>query len=481
MRRQSIFIQPPHDCFYNRSLYNVTTSSDICVLQEVGFDISGATKIMTGITTGSTGVYILPSSAKTIDLTFNFTGDVTPFTAQSASFKYEIYKRNNRDIFSIPPIISKGPFLYGSTTGITGNTLIQNIEVNDLNLDGDYLIKGYFEIDVCTTFLNKLGVKVDTSENKIGSEYGIYRPSSDFYFIAFKQADKPNLTNSVDTGPAGNLVGYTILPKEEGQTIFTVNALIRGAVIVNLNGLTLVDKTEYLYDSITSTITLSEPTKLSDVITIFFVSNQTTTQTLNNDTIVAPNPIVSGNVNTQGNNSIFYNVDESKYEVYTNIEVIGTLILSLNGVTLANGVDYYQSTSNPKRWILNGIILPDDIITLNYNGSTNVVNDVTNRIQTFNWNIENAPINDNGLFTVQISNKNDTGFTNTIFSGTTNYQKGINSYSLNLPLSGDNGDELIYRVCNEKKYTTIAGDELKSLAYSEVIPIKISTNSFNSY
>jgi hypothetical protein len=42
----------------------------------------------------------------------------------------------------------------------------------------------------------------------------------------------------------------------------------------------------------------------------------------------------------------------------------------LNGVTLANGGDYYQSISNPKR-ILEGDLLIEDIITIllsYYNG-----------------------------------------------------------------------------------------------------------------
>ena len=39
----------------------------------------------------------------------------------------------------------------------------------------------------------------------------------------------------------------------------------------------------------------------------------------------------------------------------------------------------------------------------------------------------------------------------------------------------------IYRVCNQKKHITIIDEIIESVAYSETIPIKISTNSFNSY
>jgi hypothetical protein len=49
----------------------------------------------------------------------------------------------------------------------------------------------------------------------------------------------------------------------------------------------------------------------------------------------------------------------------------------LNGVTLANGGDYYQSISNPKRIILEGDLLIEDIITIVYYPTTTVIGLIT--------------------------------------------------------------------------------------------------------
>ncbi len=58
----------------------------------------------------------------------------------------------------------------------------------------------------------------------------------------------------------------------------------------------------------------------------------------------------------------------------------------------------------------------------------------------------------------------------------------VRQYSTNITITGGTfGDEYIYRIKNEKIYESIMGDIITSVAYSDVLPIKIATNAINSY
>jgi hypothetical protein len=73
----------------------------------------------------------------------------------------------------------------------------------------------------------------------------------------------------------------------------------------------------------------------------------------------------------------------------------------LNGVTLANGGDYYQSISNPKRIILEGDLLIEDIITIVYYPTTTVNGLITSN-PIVSWRIANSPELVNGNFILEV-------------------------------------------------------------------------------
>jgi hypothetical protein len=75
----------------------------------------------------------------------------------------------------------------------------------------------------------------------------------------------------------------------------------------------------------------------------------------------------------------------------------------VNGVVLANGVDFYQSISNSKRIILTGSIILDDIITISYFPNTSVVNNVSVSTPSASWFITPSPQKVNGYFTLQLA------------------------------------------------------------------------------
>jgi hypothetical protein len=216
-----------------------------------------------------------------------------------------------------------------------------------------------------------------------------------------------------------------------------------------------------------------------DIITVIYTTSGG--NNLMGDNINVNSPIVSGVTNNEWSNNPYFDTSTGKYEIFTTVTPSegGSIIVMINGATLANGVDYYQSITNPKRIILEGNLLISDIITIMYFPKTNVINGLNTNEPTIIWNISNPPQLVNGVFTLEVSTGKT--FTNFFSTGDTNYVIGQTVYSDSFIASGNVGTTLYYRVKNEKQYETICGDIISSIAYSETIPLVIQTNAINSY
>lgn len=474
--QERIYIQNENSGVRNKDILNVNGSSDICIFESPSFNLSGATKIDCGsANTGTTGVYII-SGATTIPIVFDFTANTNTFTATNATFKYEVYKYNpDNGVFMVPPIIKSDVIEY-STFSAT-SSITTTIAVSGLSLDGEYIVKGYYEFDACTDFLNRLGKKVDTLTYLNGSLYRIYEPLTDFYFIAFNEAATP-IFNGGDSGTLanGSLSQQVILPPPKVNTVLLTDNFV-GDIIVTLNGLVLAKGLDYTLNG--NLMLLSGYTALNDIITVVYT--KTGANNLSADVIDVPNNIPSGPTGSQGTNKVYYNTTTGKYEVYTNNNpVIGSnIIVMINGVTLANGIDYYQSTTDTTRIILVGNLINSDIVTIVYFPISQVINGIYTNTPTIGWLVQDAPANTNGEFILEVS----TGKTfATLYStGSTEYVANQSFYNLSFTASGTVGTYLYYRVKNNKKYATLCGRVIDSVAYSEVVPIIIQTNSINSY
>ena len=86
--QERIYIQNENGAVRNKDILNVNMSSDMCIFESPLFNLSGASKIDC---TGTTGTSYVVSTATTIPLTFQFTANTETFSANSATFKYEIY------------------------------------------------------------------------------------------------------------------------------------------------------------------------------------------------------------------------------------------------------------------------------------------------------------------------------------------------------------------------------------------------------
>jgi len=448
-----------------------------CSTNEVICDLT-----FSGLTLNDTNVHLLTGQTE-INLTFNFTGNTSSFIDDNAKFKYEIYKYiPELGLFNKPSIYSSEYLEWSEFSGTSAFT--DSVLVNSLNPDGEYLVKGHFIHNVCTEFATLLGYTYSTTSNISGESYGIYESSRDNYFIMFNNADEPILQNGTDDNVIGSLTVASLII-EDNTTEFLL-PYTTSNFIISLNGLVLANELDYslssleLESGIVNRLNLSGVTVSGDILTYVY----TNSETFNN--IKAENfdiltPITSGTTNNEGSNTVYYNTDTNKYELFLSMVPVNgnDIVLTLNGIMLANNIDYYQSISNPKRIIINGNIIIGDILTVYYNTNTNIQDEQFGTSILVNWLIQNAPQNNNGHFTVEIAS--DINFNNIILSGTINYEAGSTGYGLSVNLIGGLGDKQYYRVKNTKKFTTLCGETLISEKYSEIVPITIQTNLNNSY
>lgn len=472
--QERIYIQNNNEAVKNKDILNVNMSSDICIFNNPTYSLSGASKIDCS---GNTGTTYVISTATTIPLTFNFTGNTNSFTANSATFKYEIYKYNvEGEMFYIPPVYKSDTIQYSAFSGT--NSISQSISVSGLSMDGEYLVKGYFEYNVCTDFMNKLGKKVDTLLYRNGLEYGLYNGNEDYFFRAIMEAESPTFQSTLSNLiPATSLNQLTIIP-DGGLNTIILPIAIDGQIIVSLNGLLLAQDYDYTLSG--SVLTLSGETVSDDIITIISGTFGSTDR-LQSDNIFINSEIASGPSNNEGSNKAYFNTTSGKYEIYTTVipKTSNALIVMLNGAILTDGIDFYQSTSNPKRIILEGDLQLDDIITISYYALTNIVNGITTNTPLIGWSISNAPQTDSGVFSLEVSTGNT--FNTFYYSGSTPYIAGQTQYTDTFIASGNIGTKLYYRVKNSKNFVTFCGDIVNSTIYSEIIPLTIQTNSINSY
>lgn len=474
MRYQElIYIQNQHSGVRNKDFVNVNMSSDICIFEAPLFSLSGASKLDCSGSTGTT--YVITTETE-IPLVFNFTANTNTFTANSATFKYEIYKYNeNADIFAQPPVYRSASF--DNTSLSAGTLLYQNVPITPLSLDGEYLVKGYYNFSACTTFLSQLGKTVDTAQYKNGSEYALYDSNTDFYFIAFKAAEKPILLNNGGNLVSANQLFQQVILAENNQTTFTISFLYQGFFVVTLNGLVLSPTYDYTYSG--NVVTMNSSLVRGDIVTVIYTTNGG--NNLVGDNISVSSPITSGTTGNEGSNSVYYNTTTSKYEIYTTVTPAtgGSILVMLNGATLATGIDYYQSTSNPKRIILEGNLMIGDLITIVYFPIVSVINGIITNTPSVSWQIATPPQKANGVFTLEVSTANT--FTTLYANSSQPYVEGVSLYFDNFIASGSVGTQLYYRVKNEKNYETICGNIITDIEYSETIPIIIQTNSIKSY
>lgn len=447
------------------------------------------------INSGSTGVYILTDTALDIPLTIEFSAQTIPqFSGDTnLNFHFDIYKYNSpRRKFIKSKVFTSETLLWNNpiTQAITSHT--ETINSSVIGGEGEYSVRASYSYDVDTQFRKLSGDKLSSSRTE--TQYGLYEPNVDGYFIVVRHADEPKFRVGSASDPSFTSfrVSSILITSGNTGTTYNLGSGISGDLIVDLNGISLSVNGDYTISGVTdiqlgsmtgknyAVITLATPTVSGDVLT-FAYSSSSDIKTLKMDSVVISTPIVSGATNGQGSNVIYYNTDTNKYEAYTSITPIdgSDVYITLNGYTLANRIDYYRSTSNSKRVIFEGLILVGDTLNMSYHPRTVITDELYSKTHNITWYINNRPIENNGEFILQVSD--DDNFTSITYSAATNYVIGVDTYTLTAEFSGNVNDMKYYRVINNKNYVTICGDVISTSAVSEVIPTQIMVASINNY
>jgi hypothetical protein len=468
MRNQAIIYDQIENVNYN-------ISSDICTFQIPNFEISGATKLISGMTESDESVYFINSPNFDLSLIFNFNQNLSDLRDESI-FNYSIFKFDYNNLsFNHPNFFISEDYQYSefkSTNILSGFTSLNIIE------DSEFIIKPNWLTPNCTNILNRLGYINKSSSFSNDSEFYLYNNVFDNYFAVIYSASTPNFSLTPNSQKSiGSLNSISFISSGE-TTFFLDNGLI-GNPIVTLNGNVLAQDLDFSIVN-NNQINLFNQAQENDVVTLFYVGKGGKNG-LVIDSFSINKSILSGSINNQGVNKFYYNTTTSKHEIYLDVTPNkgNDFLLSLNGNVLANGLDYHLSTSNNKRIILEVNLEFGDVVNIVYNGNPTFVGNVNKKELEIYWTIEKHPNKNNGYFNLQLSNTKT--FSNIIDEVIVNYEIANKVYNGKLTLSGGLGDKLYYRVVNNKVYKNILGDEFNSTAISEIIPIIITSNIDNNY
>jgi hypothetical protein len=468
-------IRNPHNILRNKDNVNVSMSSDFCEFEKPIFEMVGGDKVMTGVTTSDDEIHVIDSE-NTLDLSFSFIDNVDSFIDVDTTFRYRIYKYNNNSTtFSSPPVFDSGPIEWDDFSGTSAFT--DSILVSELNIDGEYLIKGSYNYGTCTDILTALGDRNDTFK-LVGDEFGLYEEDFDYYFAAINAATRPIFTLTPNPDIALGTLRVESFVSDEGATNeVTTTSNWSGRPIVSVNGITLFEGEDADFVTVgTNKIVFNgiDSIKIDDIITIAYVSSGNANGLVSESKLIN-NPIVSGVTGEEGSEVVYFNTDTNKYEIFTLTEPVefNDLIITLNGITLANGGDYNQSSSDPTKVILNGELEQSDIITITYNSFGTFVGTVN--VDNFDvlWTVSPQPINTNGRFILYAADDESFSANTIIYSATTDYVVNNATYGVNVDLSSYSGTDVFYKVVNEKNYELLNGDTISLLTDSEVVPITL--------
>jgi hypothetical protein len=397
------------------------------------------------------------------------------------SYFGEVYKYDQNLNSFTNSALSNFTISYENLTANTANTLsIQSSVIGE----GEFLIKSYWDYDVNTLLAKKQKIRKESiSTYKRGELYGLYVPETDWYFISLYEASKPNFNNS--TAPIPNSVGTLVVSSQltqSGNTKYYIRGLSQP--IVSFNGSVLANNIEY--SAVTSGsskyLILSFEPLDNQILTYAYIDNGAENDLIP-DLYTITDTIKSGSTGTQlPTDRVFYNTTENKYEFYLISEPASDVLLTINGSVLTNNVEYYISTSNVRRIILEENIKKGDIIEAFYQPKASVNGGIRTNSPNISWFIDTPPLSVNGKFTIEFTDVDDNNFENVIYSFEIDYIVSQKSYSKNVVLTNAKaGDKFIYRIKNEKFYNPIIGETIYSVSYSDVNNIEILVNSGQSY
>lgn len=489
------------------------------------------TKIMTGLTETSIGVFNTTNTGMTAN--FNFTGNTETLSAYTGFFEYRLY---SRALDFIPPQVNT-PNDFGSNTGQIFNTSITysastpysaiTSNSNTFNPSFDFLVKSNQEyiLNSNNKFIkNNCLFKGEVYvEPNLGNNYD---KDSSWYFVTLTDPAAPilgpfppptertpeNLTvereiaglesketyvfsvpQKIEDDSGCKLVNETLTIDPPSSNLFTISKKPSpNTLLVSVNGITLSDL-DYSVSGDTIIVLTETLDPNRDIITASYLDCETDLDTVYSEKYQILSAITSGTTSAvTTSDKVYYNTEKNKYEYYLDYEpeeAETTMSLFLNGIKLTYGVDYYMSVSVGNRVIFDSTTLAvSDVIYIVYtsDGILEGDYDIVVGNSLLQWKSEPAPIvNDrlNGEFIVDITESSDPNFTSTgVTTGITVIYSSelITEYSVGLPPTIEANKSYIWRVNSKKVYSGILDNIFITRNISRVG--KFTTNNkINSY
>lgn len=425
-------------------------------------------------------VYITPNSKTGFSFEFLINDINGVINTNKLSYNGEIYKYNqNSGVFDESSLYNFS-LTYDNLTASTKNDIF--LPLANIG-EGEFLVKSYWGYDVNTLLAKQQKVRKNSVDTyKRGNIYGLYYPETDWYFINMFETEKPAFNNSTTPLPNGT---NTLLVSSQfttsGVTDYYVNGL--SEPIVSYNGSILAKNIEYsaFTTGTTQFIRLLFTPLDKQVLTYAYIENGGTSDLIAD--LYTVSTVNSGDTGTQlETDRVFFNNTTGKYEFYLVSVPASDVLMSINGSTLVKDVEYYLSSSNNRRVILEETLVNGDIIEAFYQPKASNSGGIATNNLIVSWSIDTQPTSTNGKFTIEVADPSDIDFQNILYSEVIDYVIGQRSYSKDLLLTNAvAGDKFIYRVKNEKFYTPIIGVTIYSVNYSDIVNIEILTNSGNSY
>jgi len=457
---------------------------------------SGLTATLTGCTTGTTGIYNLDYTPN-IDINFIITGG-TEYTGYTGSFCIKTFS----DLYFTAE--ATGNLIKGSEisnycfdfSGITGTTIVKQFLEGSLSKNwSQYLIRPYYIFKSKECNPNNYFNSWESSVQLNG-----FQKETDYYFMTTVNPptpvlsfpggiQRPNYTLITDrlyvngvTGPRGfqavnNLLNYFILSSLPAN----------GQILLILNGVQLTQG--YDFDLITQGPTVppiveikNNVIKTTDWLLATYITGGPDPLTTNFgvyfiDTILLDSftSTSTPSYRTVGNNSLNYNPVTLKYEFFTTLPIDPSysLIVTVNGVKMAEDFQYFKSTSFDGRIIFDqsntnfqvGDVISVLAVSKDFGSNNNDYGTLAVNSFTAQWNVPTSFTNDTvtGRFIVQVFNDNTSILTNQLFvdyvPGQSNYTATFDNLSLNV--------EYRFRVTFEATYTGYLNNKVITCSYAE--------------
>ena len=501
--------------FINESFLEPTYILSGATILTSGFTTSNCS----GFTTGSsysisacTAVYNT-SERDEIDFVFEITGN-TIYTAYTGNFCYHTFNLNkipkDREYVTKRDAIFSRCFQYSA---ITANTIFETIDVTSLGRgDYEYIIKDY------NIFETK-----DLEDNLIVNTFDLTTyPKEDlfndgWYFVTTVNPEKPILSPIGGFDITQNAVLITEIPNlvEGYTTVFKItNYALNNTFLVFVNGILLTEGVDWDYrpnlgngyfEFIAGEI---EPTK--DVIQVSYLYNSEVSVDIINLQEIGlkvdagiVNNITTGVTSGVTALTINYNSVKNRQEILlTDPNRDGSgLILVINGVRLEQDVEYFLSSSNNSKLIINPsyqIEIGDAISVFYYTNNTDQYIDLgyfRTLTPTFYWVSPDSYSNyrsEDGKFLVQVTTESDTEFLNPIqskFYEFINPGEFINAsgftgqYSATLDQLPTNlGEKFLFRVYFFKNYHILYDNVITTRSVSDTATFRVNIDyAENSY